>query len=103
MTKRILRTGDLLVVILLLLAGGLSYAYTHRPGPPPVQQTLFQGITYVRGVRSDPRPLVIHVVTVDLDEPGVSFLVTPGDPTQHLPHYIHAQHSPLTRMLDILS
>jgi len=85
MTKRILRIGLLLVAVLLLLTGGLWYAYTHRPVPDPVQQTLFQGITYIRDVRSEPRPLVIHVVTVDLDAPGIGFLVTPGDPAQEMP------------------
>jgi hypothetical protein len=48
---------------------------------------LFQGVEYIRDVRSEPRPLVIHVVIIDLDAPGLRFLVTPGDPNgeYHIP------------------
>ena len=42
-------------------------------------QPLFQGITYTRDVRADPRPLVIHIVAIDLGAPGLRFLVTPDD------------------------
>ena len=31
-------------------------------------------------VRNSPRPLVIHTLLVDLRDPGVRLLVTPGDP-----------------------
>jgi hypothetical protein len=42
-------------------------------------------VRYVRSLRTDPRPAVVHVVTVDLDTPGLGFLVTPGDPSKELP------------------
>jgi hypothetical protein len=42
-------------------------------------RTLFTGIHYHRVVRSEPRPMVIHVVTVDLMTDGIGMLVTPGD------------------------
>ncbi len=42
-------------------------------------QPLFQGITYTRDVRTVPRPLVIHIVAIDLNAPGLRFLVTPDD------------------------
>jgi hypothetical protein len=75
-------TGGLLVLaILALVVGGVLFWYTHRPVPSDTQRVLFEGITYTRDVRDDPRPLIIHVVTVDLDAPGVTFLVTPGEPT----------------------
>jgi hypothetical protein len=54
--------------------------YVHRPQPAPVRERLFQGILYVREVIRAPHPLVIHIMEVDLTAPGVSFLVTPGDP-----------------------
>lgn len=85
MAKRVLRVGLSVVVILLIIAGGLGYWYYHRPAPASVQRTLFEGVTYVRDVRREPRPLVIHVVTVDLDAAGIGFLVTPGDPTRDQP------------------
>ncbi|MDH3943140.1 MAG: phosphodiester glycosidase family protein [Anaerolineae bacterium] len=47
--------------------------------------TLFQGVEYVREVRSQPRDMVIHVVTVDLKAKGVKVLVTPGDPEAERP------------------
>jgi hypothetical protein len=52
--------------------------YAHRPQPEPLATTpLFRGITYERDVRTTPRPMVAHVVTIDLTEPSLSFLVTP--------------------------
>ncbi len=63
----------------LFTVGGYLFWFSHRPLPAPVQQTLFEGITYTREVRREPRPLVIHVVSVDLDTPGLNFLVTPGE------------------------
>ncbi len=56
-----------------------------RPQPKPITQTLFEGITYEREVRSEPRPMVIHTVTIDTKAPGISFLVTPGDANDTLP------------------
>jgi hypothetical protein len=85
LARRILRGGLLLVVGLLLLVGGLWFWYTHRPVPDSLQQRLFEGVTYVRDVRRQPRPLIIHVVSVELSAPGIGFLVTPGDPLQELP------------------
>ena len=56
-----------------------------RPQPKPINQTLYEGITYEREVRSEPRPMVIHTVTIDTKAPGISFLVTPGDAEEPLP------------------
>lgn len=54
---------------------------TLTPTPTPVPaQSLFVGVGYSRDVRSEPVPLVIHVVAVDLTGPGIGFLVTPGQP-----------------------
>jgi hypothetical protein len=53
--------------------------------PEPEKRQLFQGITYERVVTQDPRPMVIHVVTIDLKANGIKTLVTPGDPDQSRP------------------
>ena len=53
--------------------------------PEPSKETLFKGIVYERIVRQEPRPMVIHVVTVDLKAEGLSVLVTPGDPEANRP------------------
>lgn len=66
--------------VIFWLSSGYSYWYHHRPHPKPVHGILFEGVTYTRDVRSVPRPLVLHVVTVRLDAPGISFLVTPCEP-----------------------
>ncbi|MEP7288914.1 MAG: phosphodiester glycosidase family protein [Chloroflexota bacterium] len=71
----------LLIAGYVLMLGSYAVWYTHRPIPTTMHQSLFQGITYLREVRTQPRPLVVHVITVDLDAPGLQFLVTPSQPT----------------------
>jgi hypothetical protein len=74
-------SGLLLVISLIAtIAAGYYFWYTHRPIPAETQQALFEGITYTRETRSSPHPLVIHVATVDLNAPGIAFLVTPPQP-----------------------
>ena len=77
--KQILKaTTTCLLALPLVLYSGLHLS---RPPRTPQQQALFQGITYKREIRSMPRPLMIHIVTIDLTAPGVKVLVTPGKPT----------------------
>lgn len=72
----------------VLLLGALalgSAAFVFRPWPTreqpkPRSELLFPGITYQRGARSGPNPLVWHALTVELTHPGLESLVTPGDP-----------------------
>jgi Phosphodiester glycosidase len=47
--------------------------------PVPMKERLFNGVTYARSVRWTPRPLIIHVVTVDFRAGGIHVLVTPPD------------------------
>lgn len=62
-----------------LLTFGLTLSWYYlRPQPASVTQELFPGITYVREARKVPRPVMVHVVTIDLKTTGLSFLVTPG-------------------------
>lgn len=67
----------------LVLGGGGAWFFFRpaRPQPPPLSELLFPGITYQRGVRPSPFPLVWHLVRVELAQPGLETLVTPGDPT----------------------
>lgn len=71
--------GILLVPILLY-----NIPYFLRPELSPESRSLFQGITYQREFRSTPRPVVIHVVQIDLKAPGIGIFVTPGTPTPDL-------------------
>ena len=72
----------------LVLALGLVaawYWFGGRSQPAEKSQELYTGIHYVRQVRQSPRPMVIHLVQVDLRAEGISPLVTPGDPEAELP------------------
>ncbi len=79
----------LIAAVVALLVGGFFFWRDHRPQPANARIELFDGITYLREVRQQPRPLVIHIVQIDLDTPGLSFLVTPGDPVDG--HEVRAQ------------
>ena len=68
--------------LLSIGAGGILFWFHHRSQPSPEQQTLFNGIQYERDVRRLPRPMVIHIVTIDLHAKGVGFLVTPESPVE---------------------
>lgn len=79
---RVASAGLLLILAVLLAASGAySFWIAHRPLPGNTRQVVFEGITYVREVRRSPRLIVIHVMLVELDAPGIRFLVTPGDPS----------------------
>ena len=89
MRRKNLFTGLILsltcLIGMVLLIGATWMRLKTRPQPPATNKILFQGITYVREVRLSPRPMVIHVISVNLREPGIAFLVTPGDPEIALP------------------
>ena len=75
-------TGRLILAILLIsgiLVGGYSLYSRGRPAPVPLRQKLFDGVMYRRMIQVVPRPMMIHVVTVDTNVKGISFLVTPSD------------------------
>jgi hypothetical protein len=77
MLKLLLRWAVRLLVIGLAL---YFIWYFNRPLPPPVAKTpIFEGITYQREIRREPRLAIVHIVSIDLDAPGVHFLVTPRD------------------------
>lgn len=85
--RALLRTLTLLLVrgvaaIILGLGLAVGSIWLARPSRTPLQHTLFQGVEYSRLVRSVPRPLMIHLVQVDLTVPGVRVRVTPGEPAE---------------------
>ncbi|MBD2359878.1 phosphodiester glycosidase family protein [Anabaena minutissima FACHB-250] len=57
----------------------LMYGWGHFRRPPrsAKQQELFRGIVYQRLIKSKPRPVIIHIVTIDLNIPGIKPFVTP--------------------------
>jgi len=68
----------------VVIVGGWLWI-NFRPQPASTQEMLFEGVEYTRDVRSSPRPIVIHVVKIDLKAEGVLTLVTPGDSKAELP------------------
>lgn len=62
------------VVLIGLLYGGLLL---RRPARTTESRSLFQGIQYDRYAQDSPRPLLFHIITIDLTAPGLKFLVTP--------------------------
>jgi hypothetical protein len=86
--KPLTQAASKLALALLLLASGagllsgLWYGYRllHRPLRTSTARSLFEGVTYQRQVRNQPRALIFHVVTVDLTAPGIGFLVSPSAP-----------------------
>ncbi len=93
MTRKI--TRSILISVLIITAvsavalGSYLFWRDHRFQLASIRETLFEGITYVRDVRQEPRPLIIHVVRIDLNTPGLAFLVTPGNPVDG--HEVRAQ------------
>jgi hypothetical protein len=77
----------ILVFLAAFFAAAIPLAiwYFTRPHPPFEQRVLFPGVLYTRESFTVPRPMVVHVVEIDLKTPGLSFLVTPGDGTKELP------------------
>ena len=73
-------------VVVLICSAGAAVAWQYaRPQPAPKTETLFEGIEYVREIRTSPRDLVIHLVRIDLQADGIRLFVTPGDPGEALP------------------
>jgi hypothetical protein len=72
-----------LVILVIATLGGVWYSQRIRPRP--TQEMLFQGVEYIRDVRSSPRRIVIHVIKIDLRADGIRLLVTPGNPEAEYP------------------
>src|SRR5512143_944 len=67
-------------VLTLGACGAGAIGYFHgRPAPVPAREHLFTGVEYMRRVQLQPRPMVIHTITIDMRTGGLHFLVTPPD------------------------
>ncbi len=82
--KRRVSVFLVMAVCLACLGSPLLY-YLGRPLPVAMQTEPFQGVKYYRRVHFTPYPMVAHIVVVDLQAPGIGFLVTAGDPSEALP------------------
>jgi hypothetical protein len=69
----------------LLITIGLSlpivwYGCLQWSRPPRIPETrsLFEGVRYERRVLSVPRPVMVHIIAIDLTTPGIKPFVSPG-------------------------
>lgn len=70
----------LLAALIVLVAIPFTWLQNRRQARPPfaaAEMTLAEGIAYTRYAIQDPRPHLVHVVTIDLTAPGIDFVVTP--------------------------
>jgi exopolysaccharide biosynthesis protein len=72
-------TTALLLLLPLVIYGRLHFL---RPPRTTDRQRLFPGIEYSRDARSQPRAVMIHIVTIDLKTAGLKIFVTPKIPNQ---------------------
>jgi len=77
--KRLAGTIISTLVVMSLCIGGYLLYDRGRPAPIPVQQKLYDGVTYRRVVRVFPQPMIAHVLKIDTKIKGIKFLVTPPD------------------------
>jgi hypothetical protein len=84
MSKRAKRIS--IALVLLALVASLPFVVVRLLRPPRADHAteLFQGVSYERQARSTPRPLMVHVVEIDLQAPDIGLLVTPADDSQGL-------------------
>ncbi len=77
--RSLLATVISLLVSPLLIYSGLCLIRPPRTDLP--EQKLFKGIVYRRNARSQPRPLMLHIITIELTAPEIRVLVTPAKQT----------------------
>jgi Phosphodiester glycosidase len=81
--------GWLSCVFVLIIGGIGGWFYQHRqaeptksalrPQPAPTITQLYPGVLYERRVTKSPRPVVFHIIRIDLTTPGLRFFTTPGN------------------------
>lgn len=73
------RLGFLALVGIIFILGG--WFISRRPIPVAMDREIYDGVTYRRVVQYFPHSMVAHVLIVDTNTQGMSFLVTPPDET----------------------
>ena len=72
-----------------------------RPDRTDLQETLFEGVEYQRLVKETPRPMIFHVIRLDLNTPGISMMVTPFDRNAASNHYMARTTSDFIQNYDV--
>jgi len=76
----------LILVAISVLIGSLAGAGEPVPTPHDEITCPFQGIKRTHRTTTIPRPLNINVLEIDLNNPAISFFVTPGGPEYDAPN-----------------
>ncbi len=71
--------GRAIVALLLLYGSFYLVQVVRRPARSNLTQPLYQGVTYQRVVKDEPRKMMVHVFEVDLTADGLELFVTPPD------------------------
>ena len=83
------RTQSKLLIVIALILSSVSAACGSiaqvTNSDPDIPRNPYNGVKYFREVRTEPRPMVIHVVRIDLKTAGIKLLVTPGEKDSELP------------------
>ncbi|MEX0270368.1 phosphodiester glycosidase family protein [Leptolyngbyaceae cyanobacterium UHCC 1019] len=66
------------ISILSLPIAEFGWMVAQRPPQSNLEKTLFEGINYRREFQPLPRPVMLHIIAIDLTAPGIKALVTPG-------------------------
>jgi len=77
--SRWIGAGVVAALLVGLGAAGVGLYTRGRALPMPERESLFPGVEYRRQVHLQPRPMITHVITIDMRTPGLRFLVTPPD------------------------
>ncbi len=77
--------------LLAIPLGVFGWFTVQRPPQTNLEMPLFQGVSYRREFYSTPRPVMMHIVAIDLAAPGIKAFVTPGMPTSRTPTPDHRE------------
>lgn len=97
-TKWILGISSVLAIIVTVIYLSLL---TLRPDRSDYQEVLFEGIEYQRIVKDSPRPMIFHVIRIDLNAPGITLMVTPFDKNKASNHYLARTTTDFIREYDV--
>jgi Phosphodiester glycosidase len=81
MSRRRIRRPKTIALIFLIALPFLWYGSLALQRPPrtPLTTQLFPGARYQRIIWTQPRPVILHAVAIDLRQPGLQILSTPGN------------------------
>ncbi|HAV76989.1 MAG TPA: hypothetical protein DCX53_06500 [Anaerolineae bacterium] len=73
------------LLVIGLCVGGYTLYDRGRPAPIPMKRTLYDGVVYRRIIKVSPRPMIVHVITIDRTNSKAKFLITPPGSDGELP------------------